>query len=251
MAIDKINIVKLAEILWSWSACADCKAGDACSTTAKCPGTRVHNLWRYYQFCEAVLRPNPSEDAFAARFLDNDDKHLRVIESVKSNPDISRDVLTTLVWGNGSTSSSPQVASTIDRAIRIMTMVDCSSLHQSSGRLEEGVLRIPWRGQDSFSQFLEQAIPFNHHRILSNTHDPQYKDIKDSLRADRLKRCLGISFRGTSDLQDHLKLKQTPRGLVLEVYHHAAFLKEHLRLTKTAARQGLDVAQCLRMYVSL
>jgi hypothetical protein len=45
-----------------------------------------------------------------------------------------------------------------------------------------------------------------------------------------LKRLAGISFQGTNDISNHLRYD--PINNILSIFHHAAFLKEQLRLTK-------------------
>jgi hypothetical protein len=52
--------------------------------------------------------------------------------------------------------------------------------------------------------------------------------------ARKLKKHAGLSFRPTDDLRIHLKLNQ--RTGVVEIFHHTAFLKEHLKLTRESPK---------------
>jgi len=69
-------------------------------------------------------------------------------------------------------------------------------------------------------------------------------DIKGALLAKRLKKHARLTFQPTDDLRCHLRLN-TKNG-VLELYHHAAFLKEHLRLTKDEP-ENLSLEGSLRL----
>ncbi|KAH6645946.1 hypothetical protein BKA67DRAFT_663820 [Truncatella angustata] len=231
MTAEKRNIVKLGEKLWGWKLCVHCRAGNECKDPG-CPGQRHRSIQRYYQFCEAILRPNPLDEPFKTKFIDENDRHLQIILNVKSNPELSRQELRTIVWGTNSSVSLTTMSATIDRAVRTMLMVDCVPSYQPSGRLEEGQSRLPWGDGLPLSKFLEEAFPKHQHHVLSSINHPRRIKFKSELRADRLKKRLGITFRGTSDLRDHLRLSYTSSGIILNIYHHVGFLKEQLILTK-------------------
>lgn len=57
-------------------------------------------------------------------------------------------------------------------------------------------------------------------------------DTKGALLAKKLKKHARLRFQPTDDLTSHLRLDK--RTGILGLYHHTAFLKEHLRLTKDA-----------------
>ncbi|KAI0403226.1 hypothetical protein F4802DRAFT_572772 [Xylaria palmicola] len=245
MAADKGNILKLGEKLWGWNLCAHCRADQECQSP-RCPGQRYRSIRRYYQFCEAILRPDPLDESLNTKFIEDSDPHLKVIFNIRSNPDIRRKELINIIWGTNSTVSLTAMSATIDRAVRIMLMVDCTPSYQPTGRLEEGQLRLPWDDELPLSKFLEEALPRKQHHVLSFANDPQLKKFKGELRADRLKKRLGVTFRGTSDLRDHLRLSYTSRGMIVNVYHHAGFLKEQLILTKTTPC-GASFAQSIKV----
>lgn len=71
-------------------------------------------------------------------------------------------------------------------------------------------------------------------------------NMKASLTAKKLKKRAGLKFRPTDDLRSHLKLDR--KNGVVEIYHHTAFLKEHLRLTKDRP-YNLSVTEFLKMLV--
>ncbi|KAI1125952.1 hypothetical protein F5Y10DRAFT_245988 [Nemania abortiva] len=245
MAAEKRNILELGEKLWEWKLCAQCCAGNDCAGS-RCPGQRYRSILRYYQFCEAILRPDPLDEPFKTKFIDENDHHLQVILKVKSNPELSRQELRTIIWGTNSSISLTVMSATIDRAVRTMLMVDCAPSYQPSRRLEEGQSRLPWGDGLPLSKFLEEAFPKHQHHVLSSINHPRHMNFKGELRADRLKKRLGIAFRGTSDLRDHLRLSYTSRGMVLNVYHHVGFLKQQLILTK-ATQCGESFSQSIKV----
>ncbi|KAI0162422.1 hypothetical protein BJ166DRAFT_267320 [Pestalotiopsis sp. NC0098] len=236
MATEKTNILKLGEKLWGWKPCVYCCTSGECKDTG-CPGRRYQSIRRYYQFCEAMLHPDRGDKSFNKRFIDDTDPHLQVIRNVKANPDLTRRELAMTVWGTNTSVPPTIISETIDRAISIMLMVNCTS-SQPSGHLEEGQSKLPWGDGMALSRFLDGTFPKNMQHGFSSISRPRQIKFREELRADRLKKILGIKFRGTADLRDHLRLSHTRRGLVLHVYHHAGFLKEQLIMTNTTPCDG-------------
>ncbi|KAL6716713.1 hypothetical protein ACLMJK_006281 [Lecanora helva] len=87
-------------------------------------------------------------------------------------------------------------------------------------------------------------LPLTDHPGLNDTETKMYMDIKPSLMARKLKKRIGMKVRPTNDLRSHLKIDR--RTNTLEVFHHVAFLKEHLRLTKDSPR-NLNIEDSLRL----
>jgi hypothetical protein len=74
----------------------------------------------------------------------------------------------------------------------------------------------------------------DHPNLNDNDHLGESPDIKAALAARNLKKHAGLRFEPTDDLRNHLKLDRK-RGVV-EIYHHTAFLKEHLIATQSASK---------------
>ncbi|CAJ2507683.1 Uu.00g088690.m01.CDS01 [Anthostomella pinea] len=162
---------------------------------------------------------------------------------LRSNPDITRHGLSQQIQSTDNSMPYMAIASLIDRSINIMTMVDCSSIYQSSGRLGRSDVGFRWNDNTPFAQFLEQAFPRRNHSVLSFPSDAAYSRFRNELRADRLKDRLGLSFRATSNLRDHLKFDR--QSNILQIYYYTSFLKEQLRLTKSAPRD-MDMPASLK-----
>lgn len=137
-----------------------------------------------------------------------------------------------------------------------MVMVNCSADLRSCSGLQDSVC---WSNDISFSQFVSEVFPSptDHPRLNEddaeihtrpNENDPEKVvdkvDIKGALLAKKLKKHAGLKFQPTDDIRCHLRLNK--KLGVLELYHHAAFLKEHLRLTKDAP-EDLSLRESLRL----
>src|SRR5207248_295438 len=108
--------------------------------------------------------------------------------------------------------------------------INCSRQPQSSSLLEHGTQQIRWHGDVTFSQFIDDVFPTTDHPGLNDDDTGSSLDMKTTLTANKLKKRAGLKFRPTDDLSSHLKLDR--RTGVVDIYHHTAFLKEYLRLTK-------------------
>lgn len=170
-----------------------------------------------------------------------------MIQHLKSNPNISRAQLTIKLLedrAGRNASSAADLERAINLAVRIMTMVNCSAQRQCSGLLEHGAFQIPWRSDIPFSQFINDAFPMTDHPSLNEDDHKFAMDMRRALMAKKIKKHIGVKFQRTDDLRRHLKLDR--RKNVLEIFHHTAFLKEHLRLTKDEPRD-LSTADSLKM----
>lgn len=214
------QLQQLTRVLWSWSICAECSAGKPCQTE-QCPWQRSTILGRFFEFYktltalyEADVRPvqQPS--------LRSHEDLMTIIEELKSNPEVTRNALLEKLFADRPARSDQERA--INIAVRVMMMVNCSALRQSSALLEHGSHQAPWRSDVPFSEFITSIFP--------KTDHPSIDHIKENLRATKLKKRAGLRFEPTDDLRSHLKLDR--KRAVVEIFHHTAFLKEQLRLTK-------------------
>jgi hypothetical protein len=158
----------------------------------------------------------------------------KIIKELKSNPDVTRDALLEKLFTDRPARSDQERA--INIAVRVMMMVNCSASRQSSALLEHGSQQVPWRGDVPFSEFITSIFP--------KTDHPSIDHIKGNLRATKLKKRAGLRFEPTDDLRNHLKLDR--KRAVVEIFHHTAFLKENLRLTKDKPR-NMSATESLKL----
>ncbi len=159
---------------------------------------------------------------------------MKIIMELKSKPEVTREEILEKLFTDRPARSDQERA--INIAVRVMLMVNCSTSRQSSVLLEHGSQQVPWRGDIPFSEFITSIFP--------KTDHPSIDQIKDNLRATKLRKRAGIRFEPTDDLRNHLKLDR--KRAVVEIFHHTAFLKEHLRLTRDQPR-NMSVADSIKL----
>jgi hypothetical protein len=111
-----------------------------------------------------------------------------------------------------------------------MFMVNCSAQRQIFGLLEYGMDKVEWRNDATFAKFMADIFLMTDHPGINNENAGVSIDMKIALKARKLEKIAGLKFRATNDLRSHLKLDQ--KSGIVDIFHHTAFLKEHLRLTK-------------------
>ena len=156
-----------------------------------------------------------------------------LVHHLMADPDLTRAQLAEIAYPNVPDQKSPSMAEqdrAITIAVRTMVMINCSPGQYSTVLLESGSRRSPWRSGVPFSQFISDIFPIVDFPDLNEDDKGLSYDMRTTLMAKKLKKLIGIEFRPTDDLSNHLKLDR--RKNVVEIFHHTAFLKEQLRLTK-------------------
>lgn len=237
----------LGEVLWSWTSCEGCRTGRSC-TTEVCPSQRFKRLGRFFEHYKDLTASYEADAAPGDRAALNTHEDLfAIIKQLKLEPDITRAELTARIFRDDTSRGLPSFADrerAINLAVKVMAMVNCSAQRQSSGLLEHGLSQAPWRSDITFSQFLVDTFPMTDHPSLNDDDLKGSMDLKAALMAKKLKKRIGLKFQPTDDLRRHLKLDRKTR--VVEIYHHTAFLKEHLRLTKDKA-PNMSVSETIRL----
>lgn len=112
-----------------------------------------------------------------------------------------------------------------------MTMMNSQTTAVSVSTLEYGALRTGWTNEHTLTQLVQAAFPDLDKLTLDDgVSDGAEQLIRSTLTARRLSKRSGLTFEPTDDLRNHLRLDRK-LGTV-HIFHHVAFLKEHLRLTK-------------------
>jgi hypothetical protein len=228
------QLQQLTRALWSWSICTECLADKPCQTE-ECPWQRSTILGRFFEFYkdltasyEVDVKPSQQpglrshEDLFA------------VVEELKLSPEITRMALLEKLFSDRPVRSDQERA--INIAARVLMMVNCSGSRQSSALLEHGSHQVPWQNEVTFSEFITSVFP--------KTNHPSIEHIKENLRAAKLKKRAGLRFEPTDDLRNHLKLDK--KRAVVQIFHHTAFLKEQLRLTRNQPR-NMSVSDSIKL----
>jgi hypothetical protein len=143
----------------------------------------------------------------------------KILEKLKSSPDVTRADLVEQIFTDRPVRNDQERA--VDLAIRIMFMINCSTSRRGSVLVESGVHQFPWRKEVTLADFIESLFSKQRHLNIDR--------IKENLRAVKLKKLASIAFEPTDDIRCHLKFDH--KKAVVKIFHHAAFLKEQLRLT--------------------
>ena len=222
----------LSKELWSWATCNEYACGRYCGSD-RCSFRRMKRLacfFNHYKYLTASYEPSTPENPA----LKSHEDLLFIICQLKLNSHLSRMQLMKSVFHPKPNHPEPPQEDqnmAINLAVKVMVMINCSVPHQSWSLLEAGASQVPWRAEISFNDFMSEIFPLTDHPSLDV--DPKSPlDIKGSLMARKFKKRFGLQFRSTDDIRKHLKFNR--KDNTIELFHHTAFLKEHLRLTKDA-----------------
>ncbi|KAK8002078.1 hypothetical protein PG991_014300 [Apiospora marii] len=224
---------RLGQALWSWEPCNEClntddiKAAPCC----ECPVDRAD---RYFRFYQAVVHEYYASSI--SPIFKNHHDLFRAIIRLRTNPQTTRNEL--LEFIAPSCSDVDEQTSATALVTRIVVMVECSTIYQSADRLEKGLSNVPWNENTSINSYIGGFFSNQNSATLQCLlwdSDLRHGS-KSTLRATKLRKRLKLRLRPTHDLRNHLKLNR--QGGELEIFHHAAFLKEQLWATNAHRRQG-------------
>ncbi|KAJ5885185.1 hypothetical protein N7495_009695 [Penicillium taxi] len=238
--VDDADLKRLCQTLWGWKLCSSCQSGQACNGH-KCPWKRAPIFTTYFAFYKDLTSAYVPELLYGHQpALRSHEDVADIIRLIKSRPGEVRSRLTrdyfSLRGGDDYTDVTklPPPADqhrAFNTVVKVMTMLNCSAEQQASGVLDLGVelgtLPLPWHHNISFSDFTLRAFPRTDVGDLNFLdYAGKLRDVKSSITARRLERLARLSFRGTDDIRNHLRL-DTRAGIV-EIYHYTSVLKEHL-----------------------
>lgn len=236
--VDDGDLKNLCRALWGWRLCTSCQNEQACNS-AECAWNRSPIFASYFSFYATIT------SAYVPDLLCGIQPALRshqdvvdVIRLIKDRPNEPRTQLTHQYFSQ----RSSELPSTVDQhrafniAVKTMTMINCSAEQQPSNVLDLGIelgtQPLPWHDNTSFSTFVSRAFPkamIGDLHILDDAGNS--RDIKSAITARRLRKFARLSFRGTEDLRNHLRLDA--KNGVVEIYHYTSVLKEHLAADHT------------------
>ncbi|KAF7933297.1 hypothetical protein BELL_0398g00140 [Botrytis elliptica] len=222
-ALRKVTTAQLQELtktLWSWQICIDCQAGTPC-TTPNCTWYRSTVLGSYFEFFKSSAynykyNLTSGQSPGLACFEDL----LEIIKALKAYPEYTKAELLEALFPDRPARADQERA--LDLAAQVVMMINCSASRQSSVLMEYGTQGARWYYEDCYISFL--------HDIFPKTAHPSIDEMKNKLRATKLKKQAGLRFQATNDLRNHLRLDR--KTGVVEIFHQTAFLKEQLRLSK-------------------
>ncbi|KAF3934709.1 hypothetical protein ABW20_dc0105818 [Dactylellina cionopaga] len=119
----------------------------------------------------------------------------------------------------------------IGLAVKFLTMVYSTHwLKQNAEYNEDSDTESPnWAEDTPFNEFFEALFPITDHPGFGNDSSSSFWDLQSSIIATKLRKG-GLVFKPTEDLSNHLKLNRKTGAI--QIFHHTAFLKESLKITK-------------------
>ncbi|KAI3333510.1 hypothetical protein F4824DRAFT_245819 [Ustulina deusta] len=247
VSIDRFDdrvAVGLGEVLWSWQCCNDCKANKKCRSTA-C-SSRVGRAKRYLQFYEALVLDYHDELPLEGHPFKTHGDIWKAISLLTSRPELTRAEFSELISASSLAPVDHKLLMDATALIvKVVCMIDCSNLHYSPGRLEEGNSGPSWGDQVPFNKYLQDLFTPQNHPIWSSRYGQNevLYARKSQLRATKLRKHLNLTFCPTHDIRDHLRLDI--RRNELQIFHYASFLKENLRAKKNCSSLDLLPRQLL------
>lgn len=207
---------------------------------------RLGRHLRFYKGLTETYLVNPAQGQPA---LDTHDEVLRLICALKSMPDRPRQEVVRACFniqaGNSGSSTSDQERA-LDIAVRVMIMMNSRTHGFSPGILESGGYQSGWVHGHSLAQFIESSFPGTNPQTWDQMQAAD-DDTISAITAQRLVKRARLSFEPTDDLRKHLELDR--KSGTVSIFHHAAFLKEHLKLTK-GLPMDMTVSDQLRRLVT-
>ncbi|KAK6537186.1 hypothetical protein TWF694_011383 [Orbilia ellipsospora] len=235
------QFLKLGRTLWSWELCENCKNKTDCSNP-ECPTQLQNRLSAFFKFYQNIVRKYLLSSAHSRQpALTTHEDVLNLIMVIRNNTDLSKVSVANLAFPGTGEETSPISAMEQERATnlvaKVMAMTTCTSYEESLLLLEHGLNRKSWQAAASFSEFIVQTFP------AGNSGNSIPANIKKALSAKKLKR-IGLQIVPTEDLSSHLKLDRRER--TVHFFHHAGFLKENLRVTRSY-ESNLSASGCLKL----
>jgi len=231
--------LRLCNVLWAWNVCQACIDEKACEG-GECPRRRLCKLRSYfaeYRRFAAAYRLNAR--VATQPVLQSHHDLIHIIERLKIDPNAKRLQLASsiLVDTSNGKNGSEDIENAVNLAVRVMTMINCPQQGLDSDILELGTNQIPWLSEFSLCEYIRSVLPTARDHFQGDGCKTNLQGRKHLIKARKLQKHLGLKIRPTNDLTNHLKYDRNHN--VLEVFHYTAFLKEHLRLTKTKSALSL------------
>lgn len=167
--------------------------------------------------------------------VSHSDLHI-LVQTIRAHPELARAELIKTQLANNAVCKTPMRPEDRDRAIdlavRVMTMINCQPQNRSVAYVEYGATFHGWSPDTTFSEFIESCFPTPMPPAPQN--DDQFTSdeilVRTNLTANRVMKKAKYKFEATDDIRKHLVIDRQRR--IVQIFHHAAFLKENLRCTR-------------------
>lgn len=228
------TIPLLGEALWDWKGCQKGQNTQRQCKSPKCACRRYPHLGRYLREYQAMASLYVElESSRCCPILQTHQDVCKAIRVLKDRPHTKRSDYFQIAFPDYNDDEAKWNATNL--VVKVMLMTDCAAQYQSFDKALRG-FRMPWKSDDPFDVYVISQFP-------EETTQPflMTENIQSKLKARELFKHLRIKFQPTRNIRNHLRYD----GEVLELFHHTAFLKEQLRVTK-GELGNQSMAECIK-----
>ena len=232
----KERIDSLVQCLWSFpgTITAHCHNVPCHCRQLGCHFERTQQLVPYLNFYKRLWN-RYGTDLPAGATVSHPDLHI-LVQKIRDHPELTRAELIKTQLADNTVCKHPMRSEDRDRAIdlavRVMTMINCQPQNRTIGYVEYGATFHGWSAETTFSDFIESCFPTPMPPAPKNINQHMSDEILVcmNLTASQVMKKAKYKFEATDDMRKHLVIDRQRR--VVQIFHHAAFLKENLRCTR-------------------
>jgi hypothetical protein len=240
-AIDD-DLQNLCKTLWGWPDCSHCNIAQPCMVRDTCPWRRFRRLKRFFDFYRSLTGVYVPDFVEGSPALRSHEDVCHVARVLRDNPQSTISQLIQMSFAQRDAANLPPKTDqtrALNLATRVLFMVD---IPLGSSHLPHTVpLLGQWPDSSSVLGYLMSTFKAQSRIEMSTMNVPMcaleggetWDNILSVLSARKLKRIASLQIVPTDNLAEHLGLDKA-KGIV-KVFHHLAFLKEHLHSSRTTA----------------
>lgn len=227
------NVAELCKTLWKWPDCSYCSILRPCIGRETCPWHRFGRLKGFFNFYKTLTSAYVPDFLEGSPALRSHEDVCNIAKVLGDCPQLALSQLMHTSFEQRDAASLPPITDqsrALALAIQVVFMVEIHvpiSVSSSASPLFG-----QWRNRSSVLDYLMSVFSQRQrdHEAIAPTHDLEpgkmWEQILPLMSARKLKKIGSLKLLPTNDLAEHLALDRA-KGVV-KVFHHLAFLKEHL-----------------------
>lgn len=239
------DLAELCKTLWRWQDCSYCSILQPCVGRDTCPWHRFGKLKGFFDFYKGLTRTYVPDFLEGSPALRSHEDVFNIAKVLGDRPQLALSQLMQTSFEQRDAASLPPITDqsrALAVAIRVVFMVEIHIPISTSSSTSP--LCGQWTDRTSVSSYLTSVFSRSQrgHEAIAPLYDLEpgktWDEILPLMSARKLKKIGTLKLLPTDDLAEHLLLDKA-KGVV-KVFHHFAFLKEHLHSSvSTVAVPGI------------